>query len=175
MSKTPGASSKAKTSNRLTGFDYSQPGAYFITLVAFQRKQLFGKLVGEEIHLSPTGEIVRQEWKRTGELRPELSLDEFVIMPDHFHAILFINETSPGKEFVGAHRGAHLRRDPRSLGAIVAGFKSSASRRAKMRLWQRNYYDRVIRDESELTSIREYILYNPLILSQGRDLFQSDA
>jgi REP element-mobilizing transposase RayT len=134
--------------------------------VALRRQPLFGGLVGEEIHLNDVGQIVAQEWRRTGELRPEISLDEFVIMPNHFHAILFINESKLIGRPVGAHRGAHLRREPGSLGAIIAGFKSAASTHAKQKLWQRNYHDRIIRNEDELNKIREYIMYNPLLLSQ---------
>ena len=141
------------------------PGAYFVTLVAKGREPLFGELMGEEIRLNDTGKIVIDEWLRTGQLRPEISLDEFVVMPDHFHAILFLHEAPAIGEPLGAHRGAPLRRQPRSLGAIMAGFKSKCSQRAKESLWQRNYYDRIIRNEEEFNQTREYILYNPLLLS----------
>jgi REP element-mobilizing transposase RayT len=94
---------RSTQSNRLPDYDYSQPGAYFVTLVSRNRLPLFGELAGEEIHLSEVGNIVREEWLRTAELRPEISLDESVIMPNHFHAILFINEGFPKQEPVGAH------------------------------------------------------------------------
>ncbi len=161
-----------KTSNRLPEYDYSQPGGYFITLVTQSRSKIFGELVGDRMTLSPIGEIVRSEWQRTGELRPEFTLDEFVIMPNHFHAILFIKDVQQNihPEFsVAAHRSAQLRRQPRSLGSIVAGFKSAASRAAGQSLWQRNYYDRVIRDEDELNRIRSYVIENPSILSESME------
>jgi len=151
------------------------PGAYFVTLVSKDRQPIFGQVIGEEIMLSPIGQIVSQEWRRTPDMRPNVSLEEFIVMPDHFHAILFIHEQSSATSksldgnSLGAHRSAPqqgLRRQPNSLSSIMAGFKSKASQRAGRTLWQRNYYDRIIRDEAELNRIREYILYNPLLLSQ---------
>jgi putative transposase len=169
-----------KKSNRLPEYDYSQPGGYFITLVTQKRLPLFGELLAETMKLSSIGEIVRSEWERTGELRPDITLDEYVIMPNHFHAIFFIKESFRGPEpavakSVAAHRSAQLRRPPRSLGSIIAGFKSAASRRAKQSLWQRNYYDRVIRDEEELNRIRNYIVYNPALLSDSVEDAWKDA
>jgi REP element-mobilizing transposase RayT len=164
-----------QTSNRLREYDYSQSGGYFITLVTRERLPLFGSSAGETINLSPIGEIVRVEWMRTGHLRPDITLDEFVVMPNHFHAILFINEDSPVRDDHTAHRSAQLRRQPRSLGSIIAGFKSAASRAAGQSLWQRNYYDRIIRDEDELNRIREYIIYNPVFLSESRDLIWKES
>ncbi|HLD93900.1 MAG TPA: hypothetical protein VI703_06835 [Anaerolineales bacterium] len=139
-----------KSSNRLPKYDYSQPGGYFKTRVTLGRRPLFGQLSGETIQLSPTGEIVRTEWIRTGELRQDITLDEYVIMPNHFHAILFIREQLLVPKQATAHSSAQLRRQPHSLGSIVAGFKSAASRSAGQSLWQRNYFDRIIRDEEEL-------------------------
>ncbi|MCL5429503.1 MAG: transposase [Chloroflexi bacterium] len=157
-----------KSSNRLPEYDYSQPGGYFITLVTLERQPLLGELIGETMKLSPIGELVRSEWMRTGELRPDITLDEYVIMPNHFHAILFIKELFQVPKPIAAHRSAQLRRQPRSSGAIVAGFKSAASRAARQSLWQRNYYERIIRDEGELNRIKNYIIYNPIMLSESR-------
>lgn len=156
-----------KTSNRLPEYDYSQPGGYFVTLITLERRPLFGEISGETMKLSPTGEIVRSEWLRTGELRPDITLDEYTIMPNHFHAILFIKEIFQPSKPSAAHRSAQLRCQPRSLGAIVAGFKSAATGAAKQSLWQRNYYDRIIRDEEELNRIRNYIIYNPSLLFES--------
>lgn len=158
--------SRRRNSNRLLGYDYSLPGAYFVTLVAKDRRPLFGEMAGEKVVLNRVGRIVREEWVHTGKLRPDITLDEFVVMPDHFHAILFINDVGQ-KEMLGAHRGAPLHRKPRSLGSIMAGFKSVCSQTAGFSLWQRNYYDRIIRNQTELDNIREYILYNPLKLLEG--------
>ncbi|UYN89655.1 MAG: hypothetical protein KIT08_00070 [Anaerolineales bacterium] len=166
-----------RDSNRLQGYDYSLPGAYFVTLVSKNREAIFGRLVGEQIVLHEAGQIVVEEWRKTSDLRSDVSLDEFVVMPDHFHAILLLqgkplaSDGSPNRNSLGAHRGAplhnsRLRREPNSLGSIIAGFKSKVSQRIGRSVWQRNYFDRIIRDESELNKFREYILYNPLLLSQ---------
>jgi REP element-mobilizing transposase RayT len=154
----------------LQGYDYTLPGAYFITLVTKSRQAIFGELVGNQILLSSYGQLVAEEWARTAEKRPELTLDVFVVMPNHFHAILFLNDQPRTQLSLGAHRGApqppRLRRRPKSLGSIIAGFKSKVSQRAGRSLWQRNYYNRIVRDEAELNRIREYIQYNPMLLSQ---------
>lgn len=133
---------------------------------------MFGELAGDQVKLNKAGRIVREEWIRTGELRPDITLDEFVVMPNHFHGIIFIHDVSSSeqmdvREAVGAHRGAPLHRKPRSLGSIMAGFKSVCSQKVGISLWQRNYYDRIIRNQGELDNIREYIHYNPLKLLEG--------
>ncbi|MEX2161067.1 MAG: transposase [Anaerolineales bacterium] len=151
--------------------------------MAKKRKPLFGVLEDEEIRLNEAGGTVAEEWQRSAALRPEISLDEFVVMPNHFHAILFINDSGELKpiEFgarrergaLGAHGRAPLHRNPRTLGSLVAAFKAATTRRIRdivgipdLLVWQRNYYDRIIRNQSELEKVREYILYNPLLLSQ---------
>ena len=115
----------------------------------------------------------------TAKMRKELRLDQFIVMPNHLHAILFIDEIASNQqelsiEVVEAHGRAPLHRKPRSLGSIVAAYKAASTRRISeilgapdMKVWQRNYYDRVIRDQTDLEKIREYILYNPLKLSGG--------
>ena len=143
--------------------------------MAFKRQPIFGQRIGESINLSPVGQIVQNEWLRTGEIRPDITLDEYVIMPDHFHAILFIKELFQTEEDLAAHRSAQLRRPPHSLGLIVAGFKSATSRSASKSLWQRNYYDWIIRNEQELNRNRNYIIYNPLMLSESRGEIWKDT
>jgi REP element-mobilizing transposase RayT len=162
---------RRKNSNRLPGYDYSLPGAYFVTLVAASRRKLFGQVIEDMMQLNAIGEIVRRHWLATPSLRNEVRLDEFIVMPDHMHAILFIDDLpaglrDPQQESLGAHGGAPLRRKDRSLGSIIAGFKSASTAEINRttsglgQIWQRNYYDRVIRDEIELEQIREYIYNN---------------
>lgn len=153
-----------RSTNRLKGYDYTLPGAYFITLVAKNRQAIFGELLDDQILLSSYGQLIAEEWEHTTEVRPELTLDVFVVMPDHFHAILFLNDQPPPQPPL-SEAIPRLHRLPKSLGSIVAGFKSKVSQRAGRSLWQRNYYDRIVRDEAELNRIREYILYNPMLLS----------
>ena len=160
-----------RRSLRLHNFDYTQEGGYFITLCTAVRLPLFGAVVGDQVVLSQIGKIVECEWLRSEVVRREVVLDEFVIMPNHFHAVVFIiygdelRSPSPDK----AHCRAPLQRSARSLGTLIAQFKTAVTTRARreMRLpnqaiWQRNYYDHIIRNDRELYQIRNYIRENPL-------------
>jgi putative transposase len=156
---------------RLSGHDYRGPGGYFITINTFQRTPLFGGHAPEGIVLSEYGRIAQEEWLRSQVIRPELLLDAFIVMPDHFHAILFLS----GERMLRPSDAPSisdtngLRRLPRSLGSLVAAFKSSTTRRINLMranpgapVWQSNYHEHVIRTDRELARIREYIVRNPL-------------
>jgi REP element-mobilizing transposase RayT len=165
-----------RRSIRLKGYDYTQPGIYFITLVTFQRKLIFGDILDGVMRLNNIGRIVKAEWLRTTEIRPYVTLDEYVIMPNHIHGIIIINDNNSP---VGATGGSPLQTRqtdiksphgpaPQSLGAMIAGFKSAATRQLNRTrntpgkpVWQRNYYDHIIRDEEEWDHIRKYIQANP--------------
>ncbi len=153
-----------RLSIRLRGYDYSQSGAYFITFCAQRGVCLFGDTIEEQMLLNSLGEIVQDEWVRSAKIRSEIGLDEFVVMPNHFHAIVLINQAANSGQ--GAQPCAPTRR-PRSLSTLVAQFKASTTRRIneaqgihEARIWQRNFHDRVIRDDGELISIRNYIKLN---------------
>jgi putative transposase len=142
---------------------------YFVTICTVNCELLFGEVVEEEMRYSRIGQIVVDEWKKTAEIRPTVELDEFMVMPNHFHGIVAIGGDGAG--VVGAHSCAPLRlqRQPRSLGSIVGGFKSTATSRVNTLrqipgtpVWQRNYHEHVVRDENDLHRIREYIQTNPL-------------
>jgi len=131
-----------------------------------------GKIVNAAVHLSDAGQIVKKEWLRTPLVRPGIYLDEWIIMPDHFQAILFMDEEiHRDMGGVGAHRCApemELHREPRTLGSIIAQFKATTTRRINeiramqgQKIWQRNYNDRIIRNEVELDKVRKYIRNNP--------------
>jgi len=163
--------SPRRRSLRLKGYDYSRPGAYFVTICTHDRVCLFGEVVEGEMVPNIFGRIVQEEWFRSAGIRQEIELrpDEFVVMPNHLHGIVWIIPAGVSMTPVGAHGRAPLRRAPRSLGAFVAGFKSTATRRINARrgtpgtvVWQRNYYEHIIRDERSLDRIREYIAANPL-------------
>jgi len=182
------ASRHHRRSVRLPHYDYRAGGAYFVTICTAQKRAVFGRLVNGAVRLHPYGKIVDEEWQRTGALRPEIILDEYIIMPDHFHAIVIITEpANPVGAYsnapnpapahccedwdVRAHCHAPLR-VPRSLSSLVSGFKGSVTRRINARraaenlspaiVWQRSFYERVIRDEKELLETRRYIIENPL-------------
>ena len=156
-----------RSTPRLPGYDYGQAGAYFVTSCSYDRELLFGRIEDDGVLLNQYGQIVQEEWLRTAEIRREVRLDEFVVMPNHLHGIVFIDDVVPATR--RAHGRAPLRRGPRSLGSLIAGFKSAATKRInaarrtpRASVWQRNYYEHVMRDERDLSRVREYIVNNPL-------------
>jgi len=175
-----------RRSIRLQHYDYSQAGAYFVTICAHARECLFGEIVDGAMILNDYGKIVEEEWLKSAEIRKELELDAYVIMPNHLHGIVLINNEggltvgasgrSPLTTDVRAHGRAPLRSDqpilhrkPRSLGSFIAGFKSATTKRLNISrntpsfaVWQRNYYEHIIRDEIDLNRIREYVQHNPV-------------
>jgi REP element-mobilizing transposase RayT len=160
-----------RRSIRLKGYDYSQAGAYFITLCTQDRACLFGRVVNGEMRLNDAGRMVLAEWHRLPERFPHLVLDAFVVMPNHVHGILVI--TDPASTVGATTRVAPTRVAP-TVGNIIGAFKSRVTveyiRGVKTsgwppfrgRLWQRNYYEHIIRNERALDAIRRYILENPL-------------
>ena len=174
---------RSRRSLRLSGYDYGQPGAYFVTVCTQGRECLFGDVVDGEMVLSTLGKIVDEEWARTPKIRREIELDAFQVMPNHIHGIVVITGESNSSRNrglgadVGAHgraplqgnRGSGLWRPPKSLGSFIAGFKSAVTKRINIvrgepgrSVWQRNYFEHVIRNESELDVIRSYIVNNPV-------------
>lgn len=227
-----------RRSIRLRGYDYTQPGAYFVTIMAYNGDHLFGKVVDGVMELDALGEIVREEWFKTAVVRPYVRLyeDAFVVMPNHIHGIVWIVDTAssgdqqyndpdaikPTHDHVeethttndptrrgtaalcpygvaptgildaehatfphGAPTGtrdaghATFPHDtvrtpqfgkivPHSLATIVRSFKSAVTKRihalpyaTDRPVWQRNYYERIIRNQRALDTIRRYIVNNP--------------
>lgn len=156
---------------RLKGYDYSKAGAYFVTVCAWNRECLFGDVAGGEIRLNEYGTVVVEEWQRSGTIRKEIVLDVFVVMPNHIHGIIMISDDNHGSVGVTGRSPLQIRPhgpSKRSLGSFFAGFKSSVTKRInelrdnpECPVWQRNYYDHVIRTEDSLNRIRDYIHYNP--------------
>ncbi len=161
---------------RLKTYDYSQPGAYFVTICTWNKECVFGEISRGQLELNDIGRIVEKEWLRTGNIRTNVELDVHVIMPNHFHGILIIhNDGRAG--YTDRCRGVSqyaptnqtFRSPSNSLGAIVRGFKSAATSAINQNrntpgvpVWQRNYYEHVIRSEDDLNTIRQYIMNNPL-------------
>jgi putative transposase len=165
-----------RRSLRLKGYDYSQAGAYFVTVCAYGKECLFGEVESGLMRLNGYGEIVASEWIRSAELRLEIDCGEFVVMPNHFHGIVHIvgayGNTPDKHEVAYSHNKGVLPYAPpspsRNVGAIVRGFKGAASRRINeirntpsAPVWQRNYYEHVIRDDADYNRIAEYVANNP--------------
>jgi REP element-mobilizing transposase RayT len=141
---------------RLVGYDYSRPGGYFLTICARQRRDLFGQMTGSKMLLSDMGKIVETHWQTIPSYYTNVELDEMVLMPDHLHGIIHLIEVPWG----------HVSH---ALPKIVQGFKAFSTRTINAlrespgeAVWQRGYYDRIIRNEKELSALREYIRQNPV-------------
>ena len=153
-----------RRSIRLRNYDYSRAGAYFITVCTDGRELLFGEVIDGEVELNELGRIAAEEWLKSARIRIEIELDAWVVMPNHVHGIVIITDGRCRGDRLVAPSGPR----PRSLGAMMAGFKSAVTKRINtMRgtpgasVWQRNYYEHVIRNESALDRIRQYIADNP--------------
>jgi REP element-mobilizing transposase RayT len=155
-----------RRSIRFQDYDYSAVGAYFVTLCAFQRECLFGEVVEGGMQLSDAGLAVIDCWQAIPKHFSQAELDEFVVMPNHLHGII-VNDCR-GTACRAQFDEAFGRPVAGSLATIIRSFKSAVSNRVNVLrdnpgvpVWQRNYYERVIRDEQELAAIRQYIANNP--------------
>ncbi|MDQ2810141.1 MAG: transposase [Chloroflexota bacterium] len=139
---------------RLHGYDYTQAGAYFVTSCVYQRKCLFGHIQAGEMVLTAAGQMVQQVWDGLPVRYPSIELDAFIVMPNHVHAILVL-------------AGTDTAANSPLLGTVIRAFKSlsavqvnRALGRSGIPLWQRNYYEHIVRHDKELDHIRTYILSN---------------
>jgi REP element-mobilizing transposase RayT len=147
-----------RRSIRLNGYDYQRPGAYFVTICVQGRARLFGNVVEGEMRHNAAGQMVASEWEGLVERFSGIALDAYVVMPDHFHAIIML---------------ADVPTPDTQLGDVIGAFKSLTTNRYiravrdfgwppfDRQLWQRNYYEHIIRDEADLERIRVYIQSNP--------------
>jgi len=141
---------------RYRGFDYSSSGAYFVTICTKNREELFGEILGQEIMLNDRGMIVLECWNDLIDHYASIELDECVVMPNHFHGIIWINDA------VGAGFKPAPTEKIHSLSEYIRALKTFSSRKIGFPVWQRNYYERIIRSDTELFAIRKYIMENPL-------------
>jgi putative transposase len=162
-------------STRLKGWDYSNSAGYYVTICTKDKVKFFGNLINEEMIISEEGKIIEEEWLKTEKIRNYVLLDEFIVMPNHFHAIIMLikdYDNKTGKLIPETtHRVVSTKTKktlkPDSLGSIIGQFKSICTKRIQRDInkdfeWQERYFDRVLRDEKELNDVREYIYNNPL-------------
>ena len=152
-----------RRSIRLREYDYRSAGTYFVTVCAFQREFLFGEVIDGEIRLNDAGLCVEEWWRQVVTHFYGVDIDQFIIMPNHFHGIVTI---------VGAgfpRPDACVTGNCPTLGQIVGYFKFQSTKHVNIvrnnpgcPVWQRNYYEHVIRNETDLTNIRQYVVNNPL-------------
>jgi len=172
-----------RRSIRLKGYDYSQEGACFVTICVKNGEPILGEIIDGAMRLNNWGQIVDFEWRLTEHLRRNVILDEYQVMPNHFHGIFWIlnkhveNFQVSSKRILLQHpfRKIHKHlpttfgRPPKgSLGVIVGGFKSAVTAAVNdleetpgASFWQRGYYDQIIRNERHLQNVRRYIKNNP--------------
>jgi putative transposase len=148
-----------RRSIRLKGFDYSRSAVYFVTICVQNRECLFGTISQNRMLLNDAGKMVSAEWLTLPKRFPAIILDEFVVMPNHFHGLIYMLPSAT---------------DRPTLGKIIGAFKSIVTDRYitgvrtqdlipfDRRLWQRNYYEHIVRDDSALEKIQQYIRDNPL-------------
>lgn len=158
-----------RRSIRLRGYDYSLPGAYFITICTQDRACLFGEVVDRQMRLNDAGWMVQAVWNDLPHHYPGVDTDAFVVMPNHIHGIIAI--TDAATVGAGLPRPYTLRSatapSPATLGQVVAYFKYQSTKRFNaaggtpgVRLWQRNYYEYIICNDKSLNRIRDYIATN---------------
>jgi putative transposase len=167
---------------RLPGYDYTRPGGYFVTIVTKNHGHIFGEIEAGEMRLNRCGEIASECWSVIPDRYMTVEIDEFVIMPDHVHGILIINEDDHGLPVGATHELPppatpllspmeiiRRRRRKMLLPLMIGYFKMNSAKRINFlrgtpgaAVWQRNYYDHIIRNVFELSRIREYIRYNPV-------------
>ncbi len=160
--------------NRLKNYNYSRNGWYFITICVQNRMKYFGQIVGNgrdrSMILNKFGEIVKQQWLEIPNHYGNCRLDQFVVMPNHFHGIVVIHNDSAWNNPVGNADLRSLQNDRTKmyLSKIVHGFKSTVTRKINEQNhnalfhWQKSFYDSIIRDKKSLFNIRQYIINNPL-------------
>ncbi|GIZ15233.1 transposase [Capnocytophaga catalasegens] len=178
-----------RRSVRLKGYDYSQEGLYFVTICCKDKEHLFGEITDGTMRLNEIGQIIYNEWINTEKIRKNVMLHSFVVMPNHFHAIVEItNQCRERPERSELAEQLHtpdnntpsdnnmkynipddekgvcntpLRSPSQTLGAIIRGYKSAVSKTIGFSVWQRSFHEHIIRNEQSYFKIHEYIENNP--------------
>jgi putative transposase len=165
-----------RRSIRLKDYDYTQAGAYFVTICTHERRCLFGGITGGAMVINALGKIVQEEWEQTAVLRANVELDAFVIMPNHIHGIIVI--VVDGRGMMHHAPTTNIADQPaqrkfakpiaNSLSSIVGTFKAAVTRRINISpdapdypIWQRNYHEHIIHNQNSLDHIRSYVAANP--------------
>lgn len=153
-----------RRSTRLREYDYSKNGAYFVTICTYAREHSFGEIRNGILMETETSRICQSCWDDLPNHYPNCTLDAFVIMPNHVHGIIVLDDPVG----VGLKPTPTKNHKHHPLSEIIRGFKTFTARRINAHqktegipFWQRNYYERIIRNEEELGQIREYIMRNP--------------
>jgi putative transposase len=154
-----------RRSPRLHGYNYAENGAYFVTICTHNRASLFGEVVEGSAKLNPYGQVVDQCWHDLRLHYSGVELDEFVVMPNHVHGIVVITGGDVGEGL----RPSPTKNKQHGLPELIRAFKSFSARKINelrgtsgTSVWQRSYYEHIIRNENSLAKVRQYIQLNPL-------------
>lgn len=177
--------------NRLKGYDYSRDGWYFITICAKNREHFFGEIINGEMRLTNIGATAQKCWQEIPAHFPDAKLDAFIIMPNHIHGIIAIENSTAGNKTVGNNNNCSDGNNncsdycsddgnnyycslqswqtkwTRSLSSVIRGLKIGVTKWCRENnceyfAWQKSFYDHIIRNEKSLLEIRKYIIDNPL-------------
>ena len=169
-----------RSTMRYAGYDYTAGGAYFVTICAFRGLPLFGHIEQQAIIANPIGKLVLDCWHQIPEHHDAVILDEATLMPNHFHGVLWQKYDPNEAAAMALNLPQAERHDPierhfgqpqaSTLSTIIGSFKAAVTREARrlhlmpqsVPLWHRSFWDRIIRDEQELTAIRDYVRNNPM-------------
>ena len=154
---------KQRKKSRLSEYDYSLPGYYFVTICTKEKYYYFGSIENDKMKLNKIGAIAKEYWKKIPEHFQYIELDEYIIMPNHIHGIVIINDV--GNAYM---HSLQSDRTKMTLSKCIQQFKAAFTRYVNKNFslkdfkWQQSFYDRIIRNEKELFYIRKYIKENPL-------------
>jgi putative transposase len=155
-----------RRSLRLAGWDYSSNGAYFVTVSTWDRHQLFGQVVNGNVHLNETGRLVADTWQWLGHQYSHVCVDEWCVMPNHLHGILVLSGDEHDSGRGGSRTAPTSKRKP--VGRLIGAFKTVSTKQINLRrqtpgarVWQRDFWEHIVRDDAEMDRIRQYIKDNP--------------
>jgi putative transposase len=156
-----------RRSIRLKGYDYSREGMYFITICTHDRMCLFGKVENEEMNLNEYGKIAEKCFLAIPEHHPYAKLGPYIVMPNHIHCIIEITVGANNYSPLQTQTKRPIHGTSKTIGSIVRGFKIGVTKWFRKNtdihtVWQRNYYDHIIRNEKSYCRIADYIINNPL-------------
>ena len=169
-----------RKSPRLQGYDYSQDGAYFVTICTKNMHCLFGKVINDRMSLNQYGKIAHLCWLNIPGHFQHIKLDHFIVMPNHIHGIIILDKGDVRTRHASSVQSStsKISSNPKgvesgSLGAIIGSYKSAVTKQIhalapNLSVWHGRYHDHIIRSESSLNYIRRYIIYNPELWNKDR-------
>ena len=145
----------SRKSLRLSSFDYSTAGYYFVTICSHHREAFFGEVINEEMRLNPAGQMIKSLWAEVPHGFNQVHLDSFVVMPNHIHGIIILGNGITLSRVIQAFKSITTHE-------YIRGVHERGWKEFNQILWQRSFYDHVIRNQKDLYRVQEYILNNPL-------------